>query len=491
MHHPDSPFPTYNAPRDHENLGENHGPPTDPGSRGLAAIAWISILALIGVVLVLNRLPPPAATGPVTVLPPDATMTLMGRYAMGAKSLTPANTDQLRPLVTQLDTLAVDRPEDRLRAAIIAGELMGPEAARERIDEILADHPLETADAPDPDGPAPISPELESDLDLVRAISRGEVVDRDAAAHAGFIERHRWFGRLALTQGESTADPARAAIVAQGQRTTGVMLGIVVLAIALGVVGLVMSIIALTLFAKGRLRGAYAPPAPGGSVYLEAFAVFMGMFLVVNIVAGVIEQATGTDYTSYLIWLVPLTAFYPLLRGQPWSRHRYAIGWHTGRGVFREIGAASVGYLAGLPIVAAGVGITLLLMFIWGLIAGDKGGGPPTHPVIDKVASGGVLGLLGVLLLASVWAPLTEETLFRGALYHHLRGRLRPFFGALIVGLIFAVIHPQGFLAVPALASLGFVFCLMREWRGSIIAPAVAHGLHNGTVVVALWLALS
>ena len=126
MHHPDSPFPTYNAPRGHEALGENHGPPTDPGSRGLAAIAWISILALIGVVLVLNRLSPPAATGPVTVLPPDATMTLMGRYAMGAKSLTPANTDQLRPLVTQLDTLAVDRPEDRLRAAIIAGELMGP-----------------------------------------------------------------------------------------------------------------------------------------------------------------------------------------------------------------------------------------------------------------------------------------------------------------------------------------------------------------------------
>ncbi len=475
------------------------GPPRDAGSRGAAILSWIAIAALIGVVLMLHRVapaPPPVAA--VAVEPPTPMITLMGRYAVGAKSMMPAaDADTLAPLATQMQTIAEGYPEDRLRAAIVTGELKGPEAALAALDEIEEEHPLvltppDAADAPaDPDAPLPISADLQSDIDLVRAIFRGDVVERDPAAHTGFVERHQFFAETALSQGQPDSAPLRAAVVARAQRTTAVMLVGVGTLFCIGIAGFVVGILAVAWLAKGRIRAAYAPPAPGGSVYIEAFALFLFIFLAINIVAMVLEKATGQDFTPLLIWLVPLAAFYPLLRGVPWSQHKYAIGWHTGRGVFREIGAAVVGYLAGIPIVAAGIGLTFLLMQLSALLSPGEPSAPPSHPIMDKIGTGGALGVLSVFLLASVWAPLTEESLFRGALYHHLRGRWRPFFGALFVGLIFAVVHPQGFVAIPALASLGFVFCLMREWRGSLIAPMLSHGVHNGAIMAALYLALS
>jgi membrane protease YdiL (CAAX protease family) len=60
---------------------------------------------------------------------------------------------------------------------------------------------------------------------------------------------------------------------------------------------------------------------------------------------------------------------------------------------------------------------------------------------------------------------------------------------ALLVALIFAVIHPQGLAAVPVLGALAVSFALIREWRGSLVGPMVAHALNNGTVLTALCLA--
>jgi membrane protease YdiL (CAAX protease family) len=39
--------------------------------------------------------------------------------------------------------------------------------------------------------------------------------------------------------------------------------------------------------------------------------------------------------------------------------------------------------------------------------------------------------------------------------------------------------------------ALGFNFALMRIWRGSLIAPMVAHALHNTVLVTMLLLILS
>ena len=59
-----------------------------------------------------------------------------------------------------------------------------------------------------------------------------------------------------------------------------------------------------------------------------------------------------------------------------------------------------------------------------------------------------------------------------------------------VVSLIFAVIHPQALVAVPALMALAFGFTLAREWRGSVVPGMVAHGLSNGAVMMFMIYAL-
>ena len=55
---------------------------------------------------------------------------------------------------------------------------------------------------------------------------------------------------------------------------------------------------------------------------------------------------------------------------------------------------------------------------------------------------------------------------------------------------VFAAIHPQGVLAVPALAGVSIGFCITREWSGSVWPGVLAHGFHNG-VMLALNLLLN
>jgi membrane protease YdiL (CAAX protease family) len=69
--------------------------------------------------------------------------------------------------------------------------------------------------------------------------------------------------------------------------------------------------------------------------------------------------------------------------------------------------------------------------------------------------------------------------MFRGALFHYLRGRWSWAASAVVVSFVFAVIHPQGWIAVPALGAIALALAALREWRGSIIASMVAHAFNN------------
>ena len=54
----------------------------------------------------------------------------------------------------------------------------------------------------------------------------------------------------------------------------------------------------------------------------------------------------------------------------------------------------------------------------------------------------------------------------------------------LVSSFIFAVIHPQGLLAVPMLMALACGFVLAREWRATLVPCMVAHGVHNGLTLL-------
>jgi membrane protease YdiL (CAAX protease family) len=193
---------------------------------------------------------------------------------------------------------------------------------------------------------------------------------------------------------------------------------------------------------------------------------------------------------------------WPVLRGVPWTQVRQDVGLTLGRRPALEPAAGIGCYLMSLPLL----GIALMLLLIYLVVQQALSGGEPgsndsvmraAHPIVREMVEGDWGTRLFLLFLASVIAPIVEETIFRGVLYRHLReasrrlGTVGSFLvSAVVVSFLFAVIHPQGLIAVPLLMALAFGFALAREWRGSLLPGMVGHGLNNGLVFLFLILSM-
>ena len=106
--------------------------------------------------------------------------------------------------------------------------------------------------------------------------------------------------------------------------------------------------------------------------------------------------------------------------GKSAAQHADAVGWWSGKGVFREIWAGFVGYIAGVPIMVGGMIVTLML-----IKHGGVNGQQPNadhHPIIYQLRNPGWPRVF-IVFLACVFAPITEELMFRGMLLGHLRSR--------------------------------------------------------------------
>lgn len=458
----------------------------DPGTGGASGLAWLVIAGCIGLILLLHTLVAAGPTeSPDKPTPTDGVLKLISRYSVGALEIAGASgaggqADSLREqLIETVKGAAVSR-DDRVRAALLSFGAGDDAAARQllgdaiKIDDNSADKAL---------------PEyLAADADRVGAMIDAGADALPAEDRAALIDHHGWFAEYALTRGLDADDPARRAAIAPATRVLGAMLTLGFLAGGGLLVGVILLVVLLMKRSAGGLRPRYAPPAPGGSVFLETFAVFLVAFLFVQAIGGFFAGLTGFDPTPALLWLMPLVLLWPIARGATRAQVKYAVGLHRGSGFVREVAAGLIGYLAGLPVVAVGFIITLILGALLSAISGP--GAPPSHPIVQQAGSTGIWPIVSLYLLASVWAPIVEESVFRGALFHHLRGRMRALASALAVGLIFAIIHPQGVLLVPPLMALGFVFSMIREWRGSLIGPMAAHAVHNAVLVTVLLVAM-
>jgi membrane protease YdiL (CAAX protease family) len=231
-------------------------------------------------------------------------------------------------------------------------------------------------------------------------------------------------------------------------------------------------------------------------VYAETFAVWLIGFQVLMVIAAIVAgelPATLSMLVTFVAFLLSLAALvWPVSRGVTWSQVRLDIGWTRGEGVLREFGCGLLGYMAAIPIAGVGLVISMILIL---LTAPDEGAAAAAHPIVNELAGGGWWMRIQVLMVASIAAPIVEETMFRGVLYRQVRSSVSGWrtwaaiaASAGATSLIFALIHPQGLLAVPALMALAIAFCLAREWRGSVIAPMVMHGVSNGIVMTMLML---
>jgi membrane protease YdiL (CAAX protease family) len=456
----------------------NESFPDPPTSRVSTFVSWLIIVGACVAMVFLQRemVNTRQDIGPNDAQRENVMLRMTSRYAVGAariaSSLSPtpgANEDLESQFAAQLDMEAA-RPVDRTRVAIIIGELAGKDAALERLDAM---------------GVVGGDQSTARDVALLRTIYNDGPRALDERQREALIERHHWYGQLALTHGLPPNDPQRRDAVAPAMRTVISAVVFVLAALLAGMLGFVLLIVGIVMLATGKLKrqGAdHAPGQPRHPALLETVAIFLVGLIGVSMLTAAIEQRFDFDATGLTIWLLPLVFFWPRLRGMSGGDLRAALGWHRGKGVFIEALCGVMGHFAGLPLLAVG------LVFV--IVFASFGYEAAHHPMIDELFGAGWADIVLLYILACVWAPLVEESLFRGAFYHHLRRPIGAVLAAAVTGFLFAVIHPQGVVAVPVLMSLGFTFAMIREWRGSLIGPMAAHAFNNLVAVTLMLLLL-
>jgi membrane protease YdiL (CAAX protease family) len=433
-------------------------PPSRP-SRLWLVILWIIVLGLAGVVVFANA----RASGSQVYqkMVDDERVRMVSMLVVQMKSIEqgPGSglvRDQVGYLIKQLEEES-RTPVDKFRTAILAGETLGEDAGLQRLSALSGES----------------DPETHEDIQSIRLIYESGPGAVSAKAREDLIQRHGYLGRLALAHGVPANQEPRKTLEAEALRFTkrltlvGVGLGLIVV-LALG------SLLLLGVwFLRGGLRATYTPGSPPRSVYLETFALYLVLYVALGIVLRFIGPLS-VQWTWTALLILPIAWMWVSLRGISAEERRRAFGWYRGKGILREMGAGIAGYLAGLVVIAVGILVTVILVRVTGARAAS--------PIVQELG-GGPWRLAGLYALACVFAPVMEETMFRGALFHHLRQRWNWAISAIGVSVIFAMLHPQGWVAVPALSSIAMVLAALREWRGSLIASMTAHACSNFLVL--------
>ena len=419
-------------------------------------VSWLVIFAGVAVIQWSHNRPEKAAPQGFTQ---DTAMQVTGRYLVGMKSL--LGSIALNSSISQIETMRENFKNSHTRLFFIPVlvELAGPDNALpdlQRLAAIQGDNP-EARDA----------------AVFLRLYSQGS--DTLSRQQRREVEKYGWIGHLALSYGKSSLDPARRAVIHSAVRAFVATVIFVLGALAALAAGTILFITAIILWRNKRLRGCFSPPQNPGAPLLEAFAIFLTGMIVLPAGFGWMLPGFQTAAVILAIPAVILAIIWPRIRGSKWQEYRIAIGWHCGQGVVREIGSGILGYLAGLPL--------LFLMLIPAMLLSRYSGTVPTHPIANEI-NGNPVTMVFIMALACIWAPVVEETLFRGVLFGYLCRRLHWMVSGIFTGFLFAIIHPQGWIAVPVLASIGFTLCAIRQWRGSIIASMTAHALNNGAVLL-------
>ncbi|MEW6637892.1 MAG: CPBP family intramembrane glutamic endopeptidase [Actinomycetota bacterium] len=152
-----------------------------------------------------------------------------------------------------------------------------------------------------------------------------------------------------------------------------------------------------------------------------------------------------------------------------------AVLWNTLRGRETEFLGDSI--LASLALgVLTAVGTLTLGLLAYRLL-------PALRSLSDELGPRLVDGTdYGSLVLISVFSGVGEEALFRGAVQEE--------FGLVPAAIIFGLLHVgpnRRYLAWTAWAVLaGFVFGYLYALTGGLLAPMVAHSLHNAATFV-IW----
>jgi membrane protease YdiL (CAAX protease family) len=435
--------------------------PSRKRSRVPAFISWAVILGLVGLVVYKNARPGDAADNERLLNNERARM--VGMLVVQLKAVekdagaTRLSGQRMESLIAQIEGDA-RTPEDRIRVAILAGESLGSDAALAKLSRVSEND---------------IEGELAGDIRSIRTIYEDGADALSAAERESLVRRHGYLGRLALAHDIPADVEPRKTLQSEAfwftVRLSFLAVGLVLL---LGL-SLILFAIGCIWFFKGRIRRAYVPDASSNGAFLEGFALYIVLFVALGPLLRW-RGSVSVHWTWIALLILPIVWLWTGRRGTTFQQRLHAFGWHRGQGFLREAGAGIAGYIAGLVVIAVGCLVTVVLVRYTGINA--------SSPIVREL-DGGPLQLVGLYALACVFAPVMEEAMFRGALFHHLRQRWGWAASAFVVSFIFAILHPQGWVALPALFSIAMVLAALREWRGSLIAPMAAHACSNFLVL--------
>jgi membrane protease YdiL (CAAX protease family) len=476
--------------------------PTQPDPpRGHPILAWLVIVVMVLAILFVPAIRPAKQSEKATSLQERLGLLLVGLQGRVFVAAADIENDP-KGALAQIQPLNSGSISQRIRFIVLVGELDGPEAALIQIKDLEA----KVSQQPGPD-----TPTQKRILQTLGLLYLNNVLGKFGAAalppddQSFLIDKLGWFGELALAAAQNPDPGLREQVLSAARRTLFNLIGILVAVVVLVLAGFIGGCIFLIMLFSGRLQGGLTPTSASHGVYAEAFALWIVLFFGFD---GAVDLGAAPANRLALLGLASLVSlvavFWPVLRGIPWSQVRQDIGWTSGRKPLLEPFLGAACYVMALPLLMVAVAIVLALMALLHFLQQMGAGGdnyepaqPLVHPIVESILAPDWWLRFQVLMLACVTAPIVEETMFRGMLYRHLRGatsRFRPafsfLFSALVVSFIFAVIHPQGFIAVPLLMTLALAFNIAREWRGTLIPGMVAHAVTNGMTVLLLLMIL-
>lgn len=456
--------------------GGGHGTP-----RLVLPLVWLLILGLCFWVILRTRARPPEKDQRVGLLILD----LQVRYLVGGASLLNDKQGLYRQGRGLLDRGSFAQ---RLRFVVLAGALVSPRESLHQLDTLR--ELARTSEFPPNDSERLLADTLEQLYRDGADTLTDDQIDR-------IRDQLGWSGQLALATGPEGANQR---LLQQSVWTAKVALSLLSLATGAIGLGLLILLVLGIWWWQGRLQDQWYAPSASHGIYLETFALWMLYYILGSLGLRQIWLGSFALMASSLLMLSSLVVLlWPRVRGLSWQQIRREIGLGSGRFVLAEAFLGLAVYIATLPILLIMLMIQsrLLGLFTRPSMASDPLAPIviPNHPVIESLLQGNLWVQIQVILAASIVAPLVEEIVFRGLLYRHLRegsqswGRFfSVLWSALINGLLFAAVHPQGLVAIPFLTILALAFSLVREWRGCLIPCWIGHAINNSLLTISILL---
>jgi uncharacterized protein len=236
-----------------------------------------------------------------------------------------------------------------------------------------------------------------------------------------------------------------------------------------------------------------APP-PGGTVPTGAphwglgdaaagflVAVLASTFVTAAVLAATGRSAEASDDLPLTLVAVLQVPLWIGLAGAP-----VLAAKRKGRGVVEDFGVrlrasdVPIGLVAGA--VTQALLVPLLYVPIFRLLGDDLDVSGPARSLTDRATGVGVVLLV---LVVAIGAPVVEELFFRGLLLRALERRLGPAPALWLSAVLFGLSHFQ-LLQLPALVLFGLVAGLLAQRRGRLGPAVCAHLAFNAWTVAVL-----